>query len=114
MIRHETQSHPHRWGVILAGGEGERLRSLTRLIAGDDRPKQFCTLAGGRSLLAQTRVRIAPYILRDRTLFRLLKPHEAFYAGELADVASHQMVVQPRNRGTLPAILFSLTRILRL
>ncbi len=34
------------WGVILAGGDGERLRPLTRLIAGDDRPKQFCPFAG--------------------------------------------------------------------
>jgi len=27
------------WGVILAGGDGVRLRSMTRNIAGDDRPK---------------------------------------------------------------------------
>jgi len=31
-----------RWAVILAGGDGTRLRSFTRHIAGDDRPKQFC------------------------------------------------------------------------
>lgn len=28
------------WGIILAGGEGTRLRSLTRQLAGDDRPKR--------------------------------------------------------------------------
>jgi len=28
--------------MILAGGEGMRLRPLTRRITGDDRPKQFC------------------------------------------------------------------------
>jgi mannose-1-phosphate guanylyltransferase len=27
--------------IILAGGDGTRLRDLTRRIAGDDRPKQF-------------------------------------------------------------------------
>jgi hypothetical protein len=32
----------HAWAVILAGGDGVRLRSLTRGITGDDRPKQFC------------------------------------------------------------------------
>ena len=32
------------WGVILAGGDEVRLRSMTRSIAGDERPKQFCPL----------------------------------------------------------------------
>src|SRR3990172_10013989 len=35
---------PDRWGIILAGGDGTRLRSLTRTITGDDRPKQFCPI----------------------------------------------------------------------
>jgi mannose-1-phosphate guanylyltransferase len=69
---------------------------------------------GGRTLLAQTRIRIAPGIDQDRTLFVLLKSHERFYRQELWGVAPARMVVQPSNRGTLPAILSSLTRILRL
>jgi mannose-1-phosphate guanylyltransferase len=111
------QYHPtrkHRWGVILAGGEGVRLRSLTRLVSGDDRPKQFCPLLGERTLLAQTRNRIARDFSRHRTLFVLLRSHERFYAQELANVAPIQMVVQPGNRGTLPAILWSLLHIVHL
>jgi len=42
---------PVPWAVLLAGGEGTRLQSLTRKIAGDSRPKQFCGVLGGRSLL---------------------------------------------------------------
>lgn len=34
------------WGVVLAGGEGIRLRPLTRVICGDERPKQYVTLTG--------------------------------------------------------------------
>src|SRR5262245_4743016 len=45
------------WALILAGGDGVRLRPLTRQIAGDDRPKQFCALLGGDTLLEQTRPR---------------------------------------------------------
>jgi hypothetical protein len=52
-IELKSESNYHRWGVILAGGDGVRLRSLTRLVSGDDRPKQFSPLLEGRTLLAQ-------------------------------------------------------------
>ena len=104
----------HHWGVILAGGDGTRLRSLTRLVSADERPKQFCPLLGGRTLLSQTRLRTARNIDIDRTVFSLTRSHESFYATELAKVPQIRMVVQPSNRGTLPAILWSLLRILRL
>jgi hypothetical protein len=35
------------WALILAGGDGTRLRALTRQITGDPRPKQFCPLLDG-------------------------------------------------------------------
>ncbi len=47
------------WAVILAGGEGCRLRPLTRSISGDDRPKQFCAVVGTDTLLSDTRRRAA-------------------------------------------------------
>ena len=31
----------HVWAVVLAGGEGMRLRELTRHLYGDERPKQY-------------------------------------------------------------------------
>src|SRR5713226_8527611 len=107
-------NHKHRWGVILSGGDGIRLRPLTRLLTGDDRPKQFCRLLGEKTLLAETRHRVAQTVRPDRTLFVLTRSHEPFYAAELAEVPPTQMVVQPSNRGTLPAILWSLTHLVRL
>jgi len=41
----------HHWAVVLAGGDGTRLQSLTLKIAGDRRPKQFCSFFGGETLL---------------------------------------------------------------
>ena len=42
--------HGNLWAIVLAGGEGVRLRSLTRRLYGDDRPKQYAALVGARSL----------------------------------------------------------------
>ncbi len=111
---HGSQNEKHRWGVILAGGDGTRLKSLTHLVSNDDRPKQFCPLLDGKTLLAQTRLRIAESVDPSRTLFVLNRIHEPFYKEELAKVSPTQMVIQPSNRGTLPAILLSLLRIIQL
>lgn len=108
-----TSNEKHRWGAILAGGDGVRLRSLTRAVSGDDRPKQFSPLLGGKTLLAQTRLRISEGIDPDRTLFVLTRAHEPFYEKELENVPPNRMVVQPGNRGTLPAILWTLLRVIR-
>ena len=43
----------NRVAVILAGGDGSRLKPLTKLISGDERPKQFCPIVGNRSLLPE-------------------------------------------------------------
>ena len=44
-------SEASNWAAIMAGGDGRRLQAFTQLIAGDERPKQFCRLFGGNSLL---------------------------------------------------------------
>ena len=46
-------------------------------------------------------------------MYVLLSSHERFYRKELRDVAPTQLIAQPCNRGTLPAILCSLVSIIR-
>jgi mannose-1-phosphate guanylyltransferase/mannose-6-phosphate isomerase len=105
--------HRKLWGVVLAGGDGTRLKTLSRFISGDDRPKQFCALFGGETLLRQTRTRIAPAVPAEHTMFAVVKGHEPFYRKELAGVDESRIVVQPANRGTGTAILYSLFRLMR-
>ena len=102
---------PDRWAIILAGGEGMRLRLLTRRIAGDERPKQFCPFVDGETLLDRTRLRVARAVRPDRTCLVLTRRHESFYAPLLAKGSPGPVLVQPWGRGTAPAILYGLLRI---
>jgi len=104
-------SEKTRWGIILAGGDGKRLLPFTRRITGDERPKQFCALTGGETLLDQTRRRVALTLPEDQTLLVLTRTHEPFYSSQVAGVASWRLVVQPYNHGTAPAIASSLIRL---
>jgi mannose-1-phosphate guanylyltransferase len=96
--------------IILAGGEGSRLRSLTRRLVGDDRPKQFCPVVGGETLLAQTRQRAAHVAPPARTFVIVTRAHERYYRPALADAAPGTVVEQPQARGTAAAILYGLLR----
>ncbi len=107
----ESARRRHEWAVILAGGDGTRLRSLTRKIAGDERPKQFCSVLGGATLLEETRRRAALELARERTLCVVNTSHEPFYRPLFAGEPARNLVVQPCNAGTAPAILYSLLRI---
>lgn len=100
-----------RWAVILAGGDGSRLLPLTRKITGDERPKQFCSFLGTGTLLDETRRRIELGFSPIKTMFSLTEKHECYYNDLLRDVPPRNLVVQPKNIGTAPAILYSLLRL---
>jgi mannose-1-phosphate guanylyltransferase len=92
--------------VVLAGGEGIRLRPLIRHVYGDERPKQYAALLGDRSLLRQTLDRVALLIPPERTVVVAMSGHLRYLAAELDLHGSKPTVlVQPEDRGTAAAIL---------
>ncbi len=101
----------HRWGVILAGGDGRRLLSLTRSICGDERPKQFCAVMNDETLLQQTQRWISRLLAPHQLFVVLTSKHERYYADQMDGMWSSRLVIQPQNRGTAPAILCSLLRV---
>ena len=100
-----------KWAVILAGGDGTRLQSMTRAISGDNRPKQFVPVIGGSTLLNQTRRRVALSIERERTLIVVTQKHRRFYEPLAHEISPNLLVEQPVNKGTAPAILYALLRV---
>jgi mannose-1-phosphate guanylyltransferase len=97
--------------IVLAGGEGTRLKSLTRKISGCEIPKQFCQVIGSATPLEQTLFRASLLADPSRVLTVLTRAHERFYSPILAGAPQRNLVVQPDNRGTAPAILYGLLRL---
>jgi mannose-1-phosphate guanylyltransferase len=104
------QFSQNRWAVVLAGGDGSRLKSFTKRIVGRELPKQFCPIMGPKPLLQQTLERISGTVAPNRTVISLNRAHQRFYCPILLK-RPWQLAQQPLNRGTAPAILHALMRI---
>ena len=100
-----------RYAIILAGGDGNRLSSLTCKISGQQIPKQFCNLMGETAMLEQTCQRVSLSVRPKRIFVVLNRAHERFYAQLFDDTSAQNLVIQPCNRDTAPAILYSLLRL---
>lgn len=101
---------PHA-AIILAGGDGSRLLSLTRFITGADVPKQFCRLDGRSSLLDLTRQRVGLAFRDSETVIVVNQQHRRYYAPAQALFGDTLLLEQSANRGTAPAILHALLRL---
>ena len=96
-----------RWAIVLAGGEGARLRPLVRRLFGDRRPKPYAPLVGRASLLRQTLDRAALLIPPERTVVVTQAQHVKYVAPELAESPTLNVLFQPADRGTGAGVLFA-------
>src|SRR5690606_3836177 len=119
-----TSTKPKGWGyrvdtsektrvVILAGGDGQRLWTLTTDAEGNPVPKQFCTLGGNETLLERTLLRAAPLAPPERTYVCVVEKHRKYWEPLLAHLPERNVVVQPSNRGTANGVLVPLLAVLR-
>jgi mannose-1-phosphate guanylyltransferase len=93
------------WAIVLAGGEGVRLRPLVRRVCGDDRPKQYVPLLGPRTLLCQTLDRVALVIPPVQTVVSSVQSHAGYIADGLSS-GQARVLIQPAEHGTAPGILY--------
>jgi mannose-1-phosphate guanylyltransferase len=102
------------WAIVLAGGEGTRLRALTTRPCGTPVPKQFCSLQGGRTLLEDAIARAAGVVDQQRICAIVAQQHREWWPHSLRQLPTKNIFVQPRNRGTAIGVLYSLLNLLAL
>jgi mannose-1-phosphate guanylyltransferase len=100
------------WALVLAAGEGSRLRSLTRNEHGVALPKQFCSLQGGPCLLQEALQRAASVASLPRICSVVAEQHRRWWAPLLSYLPEQNVISQPQNRGTAFGILLPLLRII--
>jgi len=105
-------SGEHIWSVVLAGGEGTRLRALTTGPCGTPIPKQFCSLQGGRTLIEDAVARAAGLVDDERICAIVAQQHRQWWTQVLKRMPQPNIIVQPRNKGTAIGVLFSLLHVI--
>jgi mannose-1-phosphate guanylyltransferase len=102
----------HLWAVVLAGGDGQRVASLTTGDDGRPVPKQYCSFGGRKSMIRWAFARALGVVPHHRILFVVAEQHRLHWERELADVAAENILIQPRNRGTAAGVLLAVVDVL--
>ena len=99
-----------RWAIVLAGGEGIRLRPYVQRRFGEARPKQYCDFYGGRSLLQHTLERADALVRPERIVTVIAREHERWACPQLAGHGG-TVVRQSINRETGPGLYLPLAYV---
>lgn len=94
-----SPSNTHAYAVIMAGGRGERFWPLSTVA----RPKQFLTLFGGRTLLAQAVDRLAGLIPPERILVITSRDLVPATREATPDLPARNIIGEPVGRDTAAA-----------
>jgi mannose-1-phosphate guanylyltransferase len=104
---------PTRCGIILAAGEGSRLRSFVENLRGYALPKQYVNFIDRRSMLEHTFYRAQKLIPAER-LFTVVSQSHVRHPEVARQLSSRPMaciVEQPDNRDTGPGLLLPLAHL---
>lgn len=86
--------------LILCGGAGTRLWPLST----EDRPKQFLSLIGERSLLQQTFDRLARIVGPESIWIATVDKYVPLIVEQIPELDRARILVEPARRNTAPAI----------
>jgi Nucleotidyl transferase len=86
-----TKNAQDLWSIILAGGNGERLKPMVQRWLARHRPKQYCTFIGTRSMFQHTLDRSDRIVPAERRVAIIARDHR--------DDASPQLTSGPLVNG---------------
>jgi mannose-1-phosphate guanylyltransferase len=89
-----NDSYGDTWAIVLAGGDGSRLRALTTTVSGVAVPKQYCSMWGGASLLEDALIRAAAVAPLRRICTVVAAPHRRWWSISLEHQPSENVIVQ--------------------
>lgn len=106
------RQYEHLWVIILAGGDGVRLREYLKNQRSIECPKQFANIVGTRSMLRHTVERAKRIVPLQRMRIVVNNQHLKYVLAEIPEPERKSLVVLPCNRETAVSILLPVLQIL--
>ncbi len=106
-----NNKHQGPWSIVLAAGNGSRLKELTTTAEGDTVPKQFCSLNRRECLLQLALQRAAVISSPDQVGTVVAAQHRRWWKRPLGVLPPGNIFVQPSNRGTAVGTALALLHV---
>jgi mannose-1-phosphate guanylyltransferase len=100
------------WSIVLAGGDGVRAKEFIRRWLGYEKPKQYCTFVGSRSMFQHTLDRAARLTPWERVVVVAAQHHQHEVWDQLDGRPASMVLFQPKEVDTAAGIFLPLTYIL--
>jgi mannose-1-phosphate guanylyltransferase len=97
------------YALVMAGGEGKRFWPLSSR----DKPKQFLSLTGEKSLIRQTVDRVLPLIPIEKVFVVTVARYADETLKHLPELPAENLVLEPEGKNTAPCIVYGTLRIER-
>ncbi len=99
------------WSLVLAGGQGVRLRPLVRRLLGSDKPKQYCSFLGTRSMFQHTLDRSDRIIDPGQRVIVIAREHSDEALMQLGSRVKGKLILQPANCGTAAGVFLGVATV---
>src|SRR5271167_1806102 len=95
------------YALIMAGGEGKRFWPLSSR----NKPKQFLSLTGEKSMIRQTVDRILPLIPIENIFVVTVERYRKETLKHIPELPGNNLILEPEGKNTAPCIAYGTLRI---
>jgi len=110
MVSQGNRKERRWWGLVLAAGEGQRVRKLALRVFGRGQAGQYCPTTGGATLIALTANRAACLVSPERIL-TVIGSGQSVYLDPGVRLPG-RILEEPANRGTGACVMLPLVYVL--